>query len=196
MLLSLFCGATVYIFLFLLSEWKEYCGINIPSPAASWLFATLREAGGCCVLLFLFFFIFCSLAVVFACCFSTHPLTDPRSVTAVSVSCFCGPHRKRWDEERMLRWRCWLCVSLQRCCIVLQGSWMQHQNWWIDTRWRRGQRGLNASAKVFICRKVGHQSSLTSALLQSPKKMPVALIFPFIAIARLFNLCTLCAYDH
>lgn len=146
---------------------------------------------------FFFFFLLLFFSSGFCMLFPhTHTLTDPRSVTVVSVSCFCGPHKNRWDEEQMLWWRCRLCVSLQRCCIVLQGSWMQHQNWWIDTRWRRGQRGLNASAKVFICRKVGHQSSLTSAVLQSPKKMPVALIFHSIAIARLFSLRTLCAYDH
>lgn len=148
---------------------------------------------------FFFFFFFCSLAVVFACCFSTHTHTRSQihAVWRRLASPASADHTETaGDEERMLRWRCWLCVSLQRCCIVLQGSWMQHQNWWIDTRWRRGQRGLNASAKVFICRKVGHQSSLTSALLPSPKKMPVALIFHSVAIARLFSLCTLCAYDH
>lgn len=88
MLLSLFCGATVYIFLFLLSEWKEYCGI-IPPPAASWLFPTLSEAGGCCIILFF-------LLLFFLCLFVTqrwflHALA-PRT-TAIVISRFRGPPR-------------------------------------------------------------------------------------------------------
>lgn len=149
------------------------------------------------------YFFFCSSFVpsqwFFACCFlHTHPLTDPRSVTAVSVSCFCGPHRnKRWgwgadakvasvgfvyrSKDAALRCRD------HGCNIKTDGS--IHDGATASAVW-------TLQPKFLICRKVGHQSSLTSALLQSPKKMPVALIFPSLAIARLFNLCTLCAYDH
>lgn len=40
-----------------------------------------------------YFFFFFLLFLLLACCFYTHRRTDPCSVTAVSVSCFCGPHR-------------------------------------------------------------------------------------------------------
>lgn len=171
----------------------------------SWLFATLREAGGCCVLLFLFFFLLLFLSSGFFCMLflHTHPLTDPAQCDRrLASSCFLRDHAEkkppRWDEERdakvALLALCYrskdaaLCCRDHGCNIKTDGP--IHDGAAASAAW-------TLPPKFFICRKVGHQSSLTSALLQSPKKMPVALIFsPLLQLLACSTYALSCAYDH
>lgn len=141
----------------------------------------------------LFFFPFCYSALVFACPFSTHPLTDRRGATAVIISRFCGPHRNvgmRRGGQGGAVGSVYRSKDAAFCCrdngCNIKTVGLIHD-------------GAAASAVRTLRPKFlsVEKSESKVARRQQPKNLLVSLcFFPSIVIALLFKLCTLCAYDH
>lgn len=124
MLLSLFCGATVCFFYFCcLNERNIMVLIFHHQRPLDFIFATLSEAGGCCIPLFFLSFLvsFCSSAVVFCMLFSPRTRSWIRAARRRSRFCWGGKKKKKaknpsgWGEDAKVGFACrckdaaWLC---------------------------------------------------------------------------------------